>query len=79
MSKLLVKPSQPDANGRIHDVTPETAGWSHVGFAVHRLAAGQALAQGTGTREHCLVLLAGKVEARVGDANFGVIGGRSSP
>ena len=78
MSKLLVKPSPPDANGRIHHVTPETAGWGHVGFAVHRLAAGQTLSQSTGTRENCLVLLAGKVEARAGDVGFGVIGARSS-
>ena len=41
MSKLLVKPQAPDAEGRIHEVTPETAGWEHVGFAVHKLAAGE--------------------------------------
>ena len=79
MSKLLVKPSPPDANGRIHHVTPETAGWGHVGFSVHRLAAGQTLSLATGTREHCIVVLSGKVEARAGDVGFGVIGGRSSP
>jgi hypothetical protein len=61
MSKLLVKPQAPDAEGRIHEVTPETAGWEHVGFAVHKLAAGQSLSRQTGDREHCLVLLSGKV------------------
>jgi 5-deoxy-glucuronate isomerase len=79
MSKLLVKPQAPDAEGRIHEVTPETAGWEHVGFAVHRLADGQSLSRETGDREHCLVLLSGKVAARAGAEDFGVIGGRSSP
>lgn len=79
MSKLLVKPSAPDAQGRIHQITPESAGWGHVGFAVHRLAAGQILTQETGNREHCIVLLSGKVEAEAGGSGFGVIGGRVSP
>lgn len=79
MSKLLVKPSAPDTEGRIHEITPESAGWAHVGFAVHRLANGQTLAQRTGNREHCIVLLSGKVEAEAGGAGFGVIGGRASP
>ena len=66
MSKLLVKPQAPDAEGRIHEVTPETAGWEHVGFAVHRLTAGQSLSRETDDREHCLVLLSGKVSASAG-------------
>lgn len=79
MSKLLVKPQAPDAEGRIHEVTPETAGWEHVGFAVHQLAAGQSLSRETGDREHCLVLLSGKVAASAAGEDFGVIGGRASP
>jgi len=79
MSKLLVKPQAPDAEGRIHEVTPETAGWEHVGFAVYKLVAGQNLSRQTGDREHCLVLLSGKVSASVGGKDFGVIGGRTSP
>jgi len=79
MSKLLIKPSTSDADGCIHDVTPQTAGWSHVGFAVHALRDGQSLARATGAREHCLVLLSGKVAAHAGRQDFGVIGGRSSP
>lgn len=79
MSKLLVKPRSPDAEGRIHEVTPESAGWGHVGFAVHKLAGGQSLSRETGEREHCLVLLSGKVTATAGGEDFGTIGGRSSP
>jgi 5-deoxy-glucuronate isomerase len=79
MSKLLVKPAAPDTEGRIHDVTPESAGWEHVGFAVHRLVDGQSLSRETEGREHCLVLLAGKVAAQAGGTDFGTIGGRASP
>jgi 5-deoxy-glucuronate isomerase len=79
MSKLLIKPSAPDAEGCIHEVTPDSAGWTHVGFAVHRLKDGQSLARETGEREVCLVLLSGKVAASAGGTDLGVIGGRSSP
>lgn len=79
MSKLLVKPSAPDQDGRIHHVTPESAGWGHVGFEVYRLADGQVLARETGHREVCVVLLSGKAAAIAAGTDFGVIGGRSSP
>lgn len=79
MSKLLVRPSSPDAEGRIHEITPGTAGWDHVGFAVHRLADGQPLSRATDGREHCLVLLSGRVAAQAGGRDFGMIGGRASP
>lgn len=79
MSKLLVRPSSPDADGRIHNVTPQSAGWEHVGFELYRLADGQTLARDTLGREMCLVLLCGKVAARAGSRDFGTIGGRASP
>src|SRR5918999_256237 len=63
MSNLLVKPSQPDPNGRVHSVTPASAGWTYVGFEVYRLGAGQNLQQPTGDREACIVMLSG--QARV--------------
>ena len=34
-SQLLVKPA--GRSGRIHHVTPQSAGWSYVGFDLHRL------------------------------------------
>lgn len=79
MSKLLVKPMFPDALGRVHNVTPQSAGWHHVGFAVHKLADGQILTEQTGSYEHCLVLLSGTVEAIADGVGYGMIGGRSSP
>lgn len=79
MPNLLVKPSSPDADGCIQAITPQSAGWDHVGFAVHRLNPGQVLTRQTDEREHCLVLLSGKVAAAAGGREFGVIGGRDSP
>ncbi|AOO80707.1 5-deoxy-glucuronate isomerase [Bosea vaviloviae] len=79
MSKLLVKPAAPDTEGRIHNVTPASAGWDHVGFEVYKLADGQSLSKETGDREACIVLLAGKVAASAGGTEFGTIGGRNSP
>ena len=80
MSRLLVRPQAPDASGRIHAVTPESAGWRYVGFEVWRLGAGQRLAftvpEG---REACLVVVSGVVEAAAGGADLGRLGGRASP
>jgi 5-deoxy-glucuronate isomerase len=39
MANLRLKPS--GASGRVHNVTPENAGWTYVGFELHRLAAGE--------------------------------------
>ncbi|RDJ21410.1 5-deoxy-glucuronate isomerase [Bosea caraganae] len=79
MSKLLIKPSAPDRDGRIHEVTPQTAGWDYVGFEVYRLTEGQELSRDTGSREVCIVLLSGTAAVRSGDREFGEIGGRASP
>lgn len=37
MSHLLLKPHDPDQQGRIHCVSPESAGWKYVGLEVYRL------------------------------------------
>jgi 5-deoxy-glucuronate isomerase len=79
MSKLLVKPSKPDSNGRIHAITPASAGWTYVGFEVYRLKSGQSLTQETGDREACIVMLSGRAHVGAGAQDFGTIGGRSSP
>ena len=39
MSKLLVKPQ--GKSGRVSHVTPESAGWTYVGFDLHRLKPGE--------------------------------------
>lgn len=50
----------------IASVTPQSAGWTYVGFSAHRLAAGKALAFDAGPRETCVVVLSGVVSVAVG-------------
>jgi 5-deoxy-glucuronate isomerase len=80
MSRLLIHPSAPDSEGRIHRITPESAGWRYVGFEVFRLSAGQRLAQTVPAgREACLVLVSGRAEITADGQSLGVLGGRQSP
>jgi len=76
MSDLLIKPQT--GSDPVHNITPESANWEHVGFAVHDLGAGQTL-DGAGTdQELCLVLLSGAAEFSAGDQDFGRVDGRAS-
>lgn len=79
MTGLLVRPHAPDADGRVLSITPENAGWRHVGFDVHRLAPGQKITGGTATRECCLVVVSGTAAIAVAAENFGPVGERASP
>jgi 5-deoxy-glucuronate isomerase len=71
VSRLLVR------DARIH-VTPETAGWSYVGFEVERLAKGDVLRRQTNSRELCLVMLSGTAEIRASDVQWREVGARKS-
>jgi 5-deoxy-glucuronate isomerase len=51
--------SAADRSGVLVDVTPQSAGWEFISFAVRRLAAGEQLDGATGAQEICLVLLSG--------------------
>ena len=62
----------------IVDVTPERAGWTHVGFRALRLEPGETEALSTGTRELCLVVLTGTVDVTVDGAIFESLGTRDS-
>ncbi|MDH3793347.1 MAG: 5-deoxy-glucuronate isomerase, partial [Rhodospirillales bacterium] len=78
MSRLLVHPHEPDAEGHVLGVTPESAGWRYVGFDVYRLEPGQRLARDTGQREVCLVLLTGKAHVTAGGTRYEDLGDRMS-
>ncbi|WP_420347923.1 5-deoxy-glucuronate isomerase [Pelagibius sp.] len=78
MPKLLVKPRTPDADGEVLSVSPESAGWRHVGFKVFKLTTGQTLARETGDQEVCLVLVTGKADIEAGGQNFADLGERMS-
>jgi 5-deoxy-glucuronate isomerase len=76
-SKLIVKGAQ---EGRtIARVTPESAGWSYVGFEALRLAPGQQWTGTTAGRELCIVLVAGRATIESDDLAWRDVGGRTSP
>ena len=74
---LKVRSHEPDAQGVVLDITPESAGWRYVGFKVVRLAAGQVHDGGEEGREACLVILSGIVDVTAGEECFERIGGRA--
>jgi 5-deoxy-glucuronate isomerase len=78
MSRLLVHPHAPDAEGHVLGVSPESAGWRYVGFDLYRLGPGQKLTRDTGRREVCLVLLSGKAHVTAGGARYEELGERMS-
>lgn len=79
MSDLLIRNRAPDADGLVHRVTPESAGWTHVGFEVWRLNPGQRLSAETGHREACLVLIGGRADIRSGSVAVENYGERDDP
>ena len=79
MSKLLSKARQPDAQGCIQRITPQSAGWHHVGFEAFVLKAGDTLELAAGSTEVCLVLVAGKAHVRTDTAQWRNLGERMTP
>lgn len=74
MSDLLRRPVA--ATGKVHDITPASAGWGYVGFGLYRLKAGESAAEMTGDTEVILVLVEGKAEIEGGGKDFGELGDR---
>ncbi|PZR09719.1 MAG: 5-deoxy-glucuronate isomerase [Azospirillum brasilense] len=77
MSGLRLRPT--GSSGRVLHVTPETAGWTYVGFDLHRLRSGAGATGGEPGREACLVLVSGKARITAAGQDFGIVGGRPSP
>lgn len=73
---LLVKGRREGRD--IVTVTPQSAGWKYVGFAAHRLAAGEALEFATGGNEACVVVLRGVVTVAAQGSVWREIGQRDS-
>ena len=76
-SPLLVRPAKQDPDGCVHLITPESAGWTYIGFEVHELKAGQRLARHTGAREACIVVLSGQAQMSASGRDFGLLGARA--
>ncbi|RED58577.1 5-deoxy-glucuronate isomerase [Cohnella lupini] len=79
MSELIVKPhNRPQADCSILSVTPESAGWTYVGFEALRLKTGDIIKRNTDQREVCLVLLSGRASIRTRHSEWINIGKRMS-
>lgn len=79
MSKLIVSPGAvAGAGGTQLRITPESAGWTYVGFETVRLSAGRVLERETGSREVCIVLLGGMADAAADGEKWPGIGRRTS-
>ena len=74
MSDLQVRPL--GTAGQVHRITPESAGWSYVGFDLHRLSPGAAAGADTGDREVILVIVEGKARIEAAGRAFGEMGDR---
>jgi 5-deoxy-glucuronate isomerase len=76
-SSLIVKAAREGTT--IARVTPESAGWKHVGFEAVRLAPGEVSTGTTGARELCIVVVAGTVDIESGELSWRTLGKRASP
>jgi len=65
-------------SGKVHDITPDNAGWGYVGFGLYHLSAGQSASELTGDREVILVLVEGKAQIHAAGQDFGEMGERMS-
>ena len=80
MTDLVVSSKeQPEEDGSVLKVTPESAGWDWVGFEVVRLENGQTLERETGGEEVCLVILSGRCSVSAGENEWANVGERESP
>lgn len=75
---LLVRPHAPGPDGAVLEVTPQSAGWKHVGFKAVKLEPGRSHEGGDAGREACLVVLTGTASIEVGDEHFDRVGSRTS-
>lgn len=76
MNGLLRRPF--GTHGKVHEITPQTAGWRHVGFSLYRLRPGEAAREATGTRETVIVMVEGKARLAAAGRDWGVLGDRMS-
>ncbi len=74
MGDLLRKPA--GTKGKVHDITPESAGWDYVGFGLYHLSAGERALELTGDREVILVMVEGRASITGAGQDWGVLGDR---
>jgi 5-deoxy-glucuronate isomerase len=78
VTDLLVRPAEPAGDGTVVAITPQSAGWGHVGFEVLALQAGLVARRDTATRELCVVVVDGRCRVASEHGEW-EIGGRADP
>ena len=74
MADLLRRPF--GRHGKVHEITPASAGWRYVGFSLYRLRPGEVASDATGDREVILVMVEGKAAITGAGQDWGVLGDR---
>ena len=74
MADLLKKPF--GSHGKVHEITPVSAGWRYVGFSLYRLRPGETVGEATGATEVILVLVEGKARLTAAGQDWGLMGDR---
>lgn len=77
MPNLRIRPAAQE--GRVHHVTPESAGWTYVGFDLWKLGPGRTAQDGLADRETCLVIVSGRARIATDGRFLGELGDRMSP
>jgi 5-deoxy-glucuronate isomerase len=77
MASLRSRPLGP--TGLVHRITPESAGWTYVGFELYRLSRGEAISGVEDDLETCLVIISGTAQILVDGKDLGALGQRQSP
>ncbi len=77
---VLIKPQTNQTDGILRplNITPETAGWQYVSFAVYHLARGQTLRGAANGRETAVAVLSGIGKAELNGQAVGQLGERLS-
>ena len=78
-SELHLRPRPPAADGTFLTVTPQSAGWSHVGFEAVALRPGQRVERPLDGRECCVVVIEGRVDVESAHGAWRNVGGRPDP
>ena len=76
MPDLLKKPF--GTHGKVHEISPASAGWRYVGFSLFRLRAGEVVGEALDANEAILVMVEGKAEFTAAGREYGELGDRMS-
>ena len=79
MRELLIHPRRAGDRPELVAVTPESAGWEHVGFEVLALGPGATVGRELRGREACLVPLEGTCSVTAGEESWPALGSRPTP